>query len=77
MPATGHTLDVTVTWGDYQAPATERAEGAEARGTWQRSQHVERLPVDVTRTAKPIDVPGSRGLQLVVSTRKSFCRGDV
>ncbi len=73
VPAAGNLLDVTVTWGDYQAPGPPEGDGAETaspqRG-WQRTPHVERVPIDVTRPQPPIDVPGSRGLQLVVSTRK-------
>ena len=73
VPDAGRALDVTVTWGDYQAPAAadgEGAEGASPQRGWQRTPHLERVAVDVSRAGKPVEVPGSGELQLVVSTRK-------
>jgi hypothetical protein len=71
VPKAAWALDVAVTWGDYQAPGPADGEGTEgaSRAGWQRTQHVQRVAVDVTRAGKPIDVPGGRGLQLVVSVR--------
>src|SRR5262249_42870450 len=76
VPEAARALDVTVTWGDYQAPRSVEGEGTEgaSRAGWQRTQHVERVAVDVTRAGKPIQVPGGRGLELVVSVRTVAAR---
>jgi len=73
VPEAASTLDVTVTWGDYKGPSAAEGDAADStspqRG-WQRTPRLERVLVDVSRPQPPIDVPGSDGLQLVVSTRK-------
>ena len=62
---TGH-LAVKVSWGDYR----RRPEGPE---TWQRTPRSEAVTIDLTKAtaqSKPINVPGSQGLQVAYLARK-------
>ena len=68
VPADSQSLDVWVSWGDYRRVIAE----GRPTGDWQRVPRRQRVPVAVAKAqAKPItlDVPESRGLQLVASIR--------
>ena len=66
-------LRVLVTWGDYRFVQSEdKGSGAEGASRWERAPRRAELDVRVDKaTAKPVslEVSGSDGLRLVVSTR--------
>ena len=67
------TLQVAVTWGDYRYGKGEgQGSGSDSAPKWERVPHHVELEVKVDKpTLKPVsvEVPGSDGLRVVVSTR--------
>lgn len=73
VPRDATELNVTVEWGDYQPLPKEDGSGEVEKlsGCWQRLPRQAELLVPLNSSATPIslNIPNSRGLQLVVSVR--------
>jgi hypothetical protein len=82
LPASAKELTACVRWGDYRpldaekgetAPEKEEPEttGASPRTPprWQRTDHEETVTLKLPPTGTPVEVPNSKGLELVVTMR--------
>ena len=73
-------LEIAVTWGDYKVEATEAPNEEEPskrlpREVWKRTPRQESVTIALKAGRQQAEVPNSRGLRVVIATRKVAAGG--